>query len=224
MKKKLVIFGSGNHAKVIFSEIIKQNRYNFLGFIDDKKKENIPIIKVGKKTYYNLGNIKKIINSKNDFSGIIGIGLNSIRKKVYQEITKINKNFDFETIFSDSCNVNSLIFTGKGTLIMSGSVVNAFTKIGNHCIINTSCSLDHNNEIADFVSLGPGVITGGNVTIDENTHIGIGAKISNNIKIGSNVVVGANSFINKKCIDNYLYLGTPGKKKRKIKKNENYLK
>ena len=35
MRKNFVIFGSGVHSKVIFSEIIKIKEYNFLGFVDD---------------------------------------------------------------------------------------------------------------------------------------------------------------------------------------------
>ena len=37
--KKIVIFGSGGHSRVIFSEIIKQKKYKFLGFLKKKKKE-----------------------------------------------------------------------------------------------------------------------------------------------------------------------------------------
>ena len=35
---KIVIFGSGNHAKVIFSEVIKLKKFKFIGFVDDLKK------------------------------------------------------------------------------------------------------------------------------------------------------------------------------------------
>ena len=36
---KIVIFGSGNHAKVIFSEVIKLKKFKFIGFVDDLKKK-----------------------------------------------------------------------------------------------------------------------------------------------------------------------------------------
>ena len=44
MKKNIVIFGSGVHSKVIFSEIIKIKKYNFLGFVDDSSKKGQKII------------------------------------------------------------------------------------------------------------------------------------------------------------------------------------
>ena len=46
--KKIVIFGSGCHAKVVFSEIIKLKKYKFIGFVDNfapKKKNNFKIQK-----------------------------------------------------------------------------------------------------------------------------------------------------------------------------------
>ena len=82
---------------------------------------------------------------------------------------------------------------------MSGVTINTQTKIGKHCIINTSSSIDHNNNFKNFSSCGPGVITGGNVNVGENSYIGIGATIKNGIKIGKNTIIGGNSYVNKKA-------------------------
>ena len=44
--KKIVIFGSGCHAKIVFSEILKLKGYKILGFVDDfapKKKNSCKI-------------------------------------------------------------------------------------------------------------------------------------------------------------------------------------
>ena len=46
LKKKIVIFGSNDHSKVVFSEIIKHKDYNIEGFVDDfckkgKKNNNL---------------------------------------------------------------------------------------------------------------------------------------------------------------------------------------
>ena len=87
--KKILIFGSGGHAKVIYSEIIKDKNLEFLGFVDEAKKKGEIIISE-KNTYYNLGKISEVIKKKNDFKGIIGIGSNFIRKKVYEDIILIN--------------------------------------------------------------------------------------------------------------------------------------
>ena len=225
VKKNIVIFGSGAFSKVVFSEIIKIKKYNFLGFVDDFSQKGKKIITYKKKSYFNLGKSRDIIknNGAGKLYGIIGVGFNCIRKKIVNEVLKLNKTFKWETIISKDCILNGNIVIGEGSLILSGVVINNQTTIGKHCIINTSSSIDHDNYLMDFSSCGPGVVTGGNVTLGENSYLGIGSIVKHGVKIGKNTVIGGNSFVNKKCSDNFLYFGVPVKQIRKIKIDENYL-
>jgi len=233
MKKKIIIFGGGSHAKVIFHQIIENKKYLFIGFVDDAKKKGELIFSFNKKNYYNLGSIDdldlkgkklKSNNILNNISGIIGVGLNYLRKKIYNDVIKLNKKFRWEVIRSNTSIINKDIEIGEGSLIMPGVIVNSGTIIGKHCIINTSSSIDHDNHFENFSSCGPGVITGGNVKLGELSHIGIGSVVKNNIKIGHNTVVGGNSFVNKNCGNNYFFYGTPIKKVKKKLIKDNYLK
>ena len=47
--KKIIIFGSGDHAKVVLNEILKLKKYNFLGFCDENEKKNKIVFKIKKK-------------------------------------------------------------------------------------------------------------------------------------------------------------------------------
>ena len=221
---KLVIFGSGGHARVIFSEVMKLKKFKFLGFVDDFKKKGELIISFKKKNYYNLGSIKEVINKKNHFKGIVGTGLNFIRKKIVTDINDINKSFQFQKIVSKNAIINSNVFIDEGTLVVSGTVINSGTKIGKHIILNTSCSIDHDNKFNDFSSAGPGVITGGNVEVGGQSHLGLGSLIRHQIKILDNTIIGMGSLVNKDCLKNSIYWGSPAKKIRTRKYNQNYLK
>jgi sugar O-acyltransferase (sialic acid O-acetyltransferase NeuD family) len=225
IKKKIdiVIFGSGDHAKVIFSEIINYNKYNIIGFVDEIKKNKDLIIKHKNKKYYTLGKISENIK-KNNLRGIIGVGSNFVRKKIYKKIISINKKFKFEKIISKNSIINKNVFIKEGTFIGPGVVINQGTNIGKHCIINTSSSIDHDNIFEDFSSTAPGVITGGNVVVRENSNIGIGSIIKHQVEIKKNTVIGGNSFVTKNCDSNFLYFGSPSKKIRKISNSEEYLK
>ena len=228
-KKKIVIFGGNDHSRVVFSEIVKLRKYNILGFIDDFSKKWKKIISYKNKDYFNLGTTKNFIQQKNqkrkkdNISGIIGIGLNYIRKKIVKKVSKLDKNFQWEKIISKNCILNGNLEIGEGCLIMSGVIINTQTKIGKHCIINTSSSIDHDNNFKDYSSCGPGVVTGGNVTVGENSHLGIGTIIKNGVKIGKNTIIGGNSYVNKNCSNNSIYLGSPTKLIKKRKENDNYL-
>ena len=220
---KIVIFGSGDHAKVIFSEVIKFKKFKFLGFVDDLKKKGELIISLNQKNYYNLGGIKEVVNKKNKFKGIIGTGLNFVREKIAKDIKKINNNFKFQQIVSKDATISSNVFIDEGTLVVSGTTINTGTKIGKHCIINTSCSIDHDNKFSDFSSTGPGVVTGGNVKVGHQSHLGLGSVVHQNVDILDNSIVGFGSLVNKDCEKNMIYFGSPAKKIRTRKDNENYL-
>ena len=117
MKKNIVIFGSGAQSKVIFSEIIKIKEYNFLGFVDDFSQKGKKIITYKKKSYFNLGKPKNIIKNKRagKLYGIIGVGFNYLRKKIVNEVFKLDKTFKWETIISKDCILNGNIIIGEGT-------------------------------------------------------------------------------------------------------------
>jgi len=223
MNDNLIIFGSGVHARVIFSEVIKLKKFNFIGFVDNFKKKGELILSLNKKKYYNLGSIKEVINKKNNFKGIVGVGLNFVREKVVNDIKKINNNFKFQKIISKDATINSNVFIDEGTLVCSGSIINTGTIIGRHCIINTSCSIDHDNKFRDFSSTGPGVVTGGNVEVGYQSYLGLGSLVRHKVKILDNTIVGFGSLVNKDCKKNSIYYGSPATIIRNRKNNENYL-
>tara|TARA_Y100000996_G_C22457185_1_gene616443 strand:- start:221 stop:889 length:669 start_codon:yes stop_codon:yes gene_type:complete len=220
---KLVIFGSGSHAKVVLSEILKLKKFKFIGFIDDYKKKGEFITNFNKKNYYNLGCIKDVIKKNNNFRGIVGVGLNFIRKKIVTDINKINKNFKFQKIISKDAIINANVNIDDGSLIMSGTVINCGTIIGKHCLLNTSSSIDHDNFFGDYSGTGPGTITGGHVEVGELSYIGLGSIIKHEIKIAENTVIGFGSLIAKNCKKNSIYWGSPAKKIRSRKYDESYL-
>jgi sugar O-acyltransferase (sialic acid O-acetyltransferase NeuD family) len=224
MMKSVVIFGSGYHSKVILSEISKIKNYKALGFIDEKLKPGTTIKEINNKKYKVLTNIKGLrkILKKNTY-GIIGIGTNSTRKKVYLQVSNDCKNLKWATIISKNAVINEGVTIGAGTFIVSNATINTGTIIGNHCLINTSSSIDHDNRFDNFSSSGPGAVTGGNVTVGECSHIGIGAIVKQNVRIGKNTVVGANSLVLKNCDNNSLYFGSPSKKISKRKFDQKYL-
>jgi len=222
--KKILIIGSGVHSKVVLSEIVQIKGNKVIGFIDEKIKKGTIIETYKKRKYKVVGNIKEIrkLLDKNVF-GIIGVGSNYLRKEITKKIDKIYKNFKWLTIISKNCTINGNVKIGRGSIIVSGSVINTGTKIGKHCLINTTSSIDHDNIFEDYSSTGPGVITGGNVKLGECSHLGIASTVKHQIIIKSHTVVGARSLVLKNCDKNSIYFGVPAKKIRNRKNNSEYL-
>ena len=208
MKNNIIIFGNGKHAKIIFDELEKLKKYNFLGYVNKKN-----IITYKKKKYDLINFYKKYLKKK--VRGIIAIGNNNLRNKISKDVEKIIPKFKWETLISKDAIVSKKTNIGQGTMIISGSVINTNTSIGRHCLINTKSTLDHDNNWGDFTSCGPGVNSAGNVTVKNFTQIGIGSTIIDGISIGKNSVIGAHSLVNKNCKSNSVYFGVPAKYKRK---------
>lgn len=220
MKKKLlIVVGHGGHSKVITS-IAKESNYNKI------VKIKLKISKNNNLTLNNKARINKILKMypSYEINLFVAVGLNFIRKKIFDFLwDNFKKKVNFPILISKNSFIHDNVKIGKGSVIMPGVVINANSHIGKQCIINSSSSIDHDCIISSFVSLGPGVITGGNVKIGSMTHIGIGTNINHNLKIGSNIVIGSSSLVNTNCISNFVYYGIPIKKIRKREIYDDYL-
>ena len=120
-------------------------------------------------------------------------------------------------MISTKSNIDKTVIIGDGTMIISGTTINIGSKIGRHSIINTSCSIDHDNLIKNYVNCSPGVVSAGNVTINDKVFIGMGTSIKQNTIIDSNTTIGAQSYVNKNCKKNSTYYGIPIKKMKSFK-------
>jgi sugar O-acyltransferase (sialic acid O-acetyltransferase NeuD family) len=202
MSKDVIIIGAGGHAKVI-ADIIYKSGDNLIGFLDDNLANKGKEIYLGKKV---LGTTKDIENyNKNYF--VIGIGNNSIRKKINNE-----NNLKLYTAIHPSAIIAQDVKIGTGSVIMAGVVINPGTVIGKNCIINTCSSLDHDNLLEDYVHISPGAHLAGTVSVKEGTWICTGATIINNITIAKNNIIGAGSVVIKDINEeNGTYVGVPVK-------------
>ena len=66
--------------------------------------------------------------------------------------------------------MSSSVKIGVGSAILANSFIGNGSEIKEHCIINSSSSIDHDNYFESFTSTGPGVITGGNVNVIDGTQ------------------------------------------------------
>ena len=77
--------------------------------------------------------------------------------------------------------------------------------------MNTSCSIDHDNVVGDFVSVASAAHTAGNVTIEDDAFIGLGALISNRVTVGARATVGAGAVVLRDVAAGVTVVGNPAK-------------
>ena len=72
-------------------------------------------------------------------------------------------------IISTKSNIDKTVIIGDGTMIISGT--KQYWSVNyRHSIINTNCSLDHDNLIKNYVNCSPGVVSVGNVTVNDEVY------------------------------------------------------
>lgn len=101
---------------------------------------------------------------------------------------------------------------GSGSVIMAGAIINSSTSVGRGCIINTGSSVDHDDQIEDFVHISPSAHLVGNVRVGKKSWLGIGSIVSNNLTITSRCKIGAGAVVVNDINEIGTYIGIPVKK------------
>ena len=218
--KKLIIFGSGAHAKICLNEFLKILEIKEIYFFNNVDNSNeIKFLKKKIQVIKKYEVLKKKIDKKTYF--FIGVGDNTKRKNIFNETLRKLGKVNWLTLISKHAIIDKSVKIGKGSVVLPGAIINFQSIIGEHCIINTKCSVDHDCFVENFVNISPGTNIAGNVLIGKLVKIGMGASIKEDLKIEENVSIGANSFVNKNCNKNKTYLGLPAKvyNKKKIYKS-----
>jgi sugar O-acyltransferase (sialic acid O-acetyltransferase NeuD family) len=145
-----------------------------------------------------------------DYSFILGIGDNAIRHKVAQTI--LSKHKTILNVLHPSANIAKRVQIGNGIFFGKNVSVNPLASIGDFCILNTGCIVEHECKLSNAVHIAPGAVLAGNVEVGENSFIGANSVVKQGVKIGKNVVVGAGTVVIRDIEDNSVYVGNPAKK------------
>ena len=197
MKKKILLLGSGGHAKSCLDIILSLGLE--VKILCEKKNVKKKIMNKIVSLDYSFLTEDKIKN----FKILIGIGHiknPNIRINLYKKLKILNANFLL--LKSKTANISKFSSIKKGTFIGQNVIVNADAEIGYNCIINNKALIEHDVKIGNHVHISTGAIINGDVKIGSGSFIGSGSIIFNNITIGKNCVVGAGQILKKSIKDN----------------------
>jgi sugar O-acyltransferase (sialic acid O-acetyltransferase NeuD family) len=154
---------------------------------------------------------------------IVAVGDNWTRAKLVALVRAKAPSLKFPAVVHHSASIGKNVTIGHGTVVMAGAVVNSNSTIGDFCILNTRCSLDHDTHTGEFVSFAPKSCTGGSASIGSFSAICLGANVIDRITIGEHTVIGAGSTVlhnQPSCIVAY---GTPARKINDRQPGDRYL-
>lgn len=208
--KKLVILGSGGHAKEILSALddinARESAFDFLGLIDpgspERKGENVygrPVI----------GGYEVAPALPSEIHFCCGIGDPFARMKECLAAERLGWKPATLTHPAASVATNSRI--GGGTFIGLGSIVGADAIVGMHCSINVYAAVGHDASVGDYAVLSPGAKVLGGAKIGDLVLIGANAVVNVGRKMGRATVLGAASFLTEDLAPERSALGNPAR-------------
>jgi sugar O-acyltransferase (sialic acid O-acetyltransferase NeuD family) len=198
--KKLVIFGNGQVADIMFSYFQKSDEYKVVAFcVDDKfklKKKHLtlPLLPFSK--------LKKLcpVNDYFVFVAISYAQMNQKRKDKYNQLKKIG--YRFANFINSKLEMPSNVKIGENVAILDSKCIQPFANIHNNVFIWNGTIVGHHTLIKSHSWITSGANIGGNSIIGEQCFLGLNSTVGNMTKIGKNCFLGANSLITKNLANN----------------------
>ena len=207
MPDRLVVFGSGGHAKVVVEAILARTPDREIVILDDADDAR------DRSVFAN-----KVVGGRGELDSLKGIpvvpaiGDNQARAELLSWLRE--RGHPLETIVHPAATVSSSVQIGKGVFVSAGATVIAEALIGDGAIVNTAASVDHDCAIGEAAHIGPGAHLCGNVRIGARSLVGVGSCIRPGISICDDVILGAGSVVVEDIREPGTYAGTPARRLR----------
>ena len=201
--KKVIIFGTGGFAKIIYLYLQKDPSFNIIAFTANEQT-------IKEKTLYDLPIIPfETIEEKyspNEHEMFIALGytdMNRKRAKFFKEAK--DKGFKLISYVHPSTIVNDEFQMGENCFIFENNVIQPFVKLEDNIIIWTGNVISHHTTIMSHCFIVSHVAIAGNTVIEPYCFIGINATIRNSIRIAKDCIIGAGTVILKNTNEKEVY-------------------
>jgi len=208
--KKVIIYGNGRIAKIIYQFLKKE--YEIVAFTVDKDFieetiiETLPVIP--------FESIEKEYSPKK-YKMIIAVGyvqMNHVRTKKYEE--SIQKGYSFINYIHPSVELHDNIKIGVNNIILDHATIQPYAEIGNSNFIWSNAVIAHGSIVENTTWITSGVIVSGDSVVKSNCFLGVNATIGHNITIEEDNFIGANTLVTKNTNKKEVYISKEGERFR----------
>lgn len=140
----------------------------------------------------------------------VAVGAPRARRLLVRRLAALGVSH-FATLVHPSVQLPPSARLGPGCLVYPGAVVDVDVRVGAHVILNINCAVCHDDTLADFVTIAPGVSLGGAVGLGEGAELGIGSCTVQGISVGAWSVVGAGAAVIGDLPANVTAVGVPAR-------------
>ncbi|HMQ31981.1 MAG TPA: acetyltransferase, partial [Chloroflexaceae bacterium] len=169
----LVIVGTGGVGRAAAAIVVALNaarpRWRLLGFLDDAPErhgERVAGLTI-------LGGADWLAG-RPGVAAHVAVGAPRARRRVVERLATLGVS-QFATLVHPSVQLPVSARLGPGCLVYPGAVLDVDVSVGAHAILNIGCAVCHDDQLADFATIAPGVHLGGAVRLGEGADMGIGS-------------------------------------------------
>lgn len=193
MRKKVVIFGVGDFARVAHFYLTHDSTFEVAAFavhekyIEARELFGVPIVP---------WEATSDTHPPGDYEMLIGVGyskVNKNRQAIFEEA--VAAGYEMVTYVCSKATTWPGLRIGRGSFVFENNVIQPFVSIGSNTVLWSGNHIGHDSTIGDHVFITSHVVISGNCTVGDNTFIGVNATVRDGITIGSECVVGAGTVI-----------------------------
>ena len=202
---KVVIFGSGPIAEVIWSYLTSESDHEVVGFTVDA--EYLKATSLFGLPVVPFEEVESAFPPETHGIYVaIGYGkLNTLRTAKLAEAEA--RGYQAIGHVSPRAVVPPGFVPGPNTFIMEHNTIQPFAEIGRNVIVWSGNHIGHHSKIGDNCFVSSHVVIAGCVSIGENCFLGVNSTLRDNITLGSHVVVGAGALVLQDAPDYALFPG-----------------
>lgn len=191
--KKVIIFGTGDFAKVVYFYLTKDSPNKVVAFtangwaIKEKELLGLPVI-----PFENI----ETSYSPDEYTMFIAVpytNLNKTRAEIFNQAK--SKGYHLLSYVNSKAITWEDLNIGENCFILEGNVIQPFVKIGNNVILWSGNHVGHHSIIGDHCFIASHVVISGKVTIGPYCFLGVNSTIRDGVNIAKECVIGAGAVI-----------------------------
>lgn len=206
MKKKLVIFGSGDIAQLAHFYFSTDSDYEIVAFtvdssyVDQATFCDLPVVPFETIT-------DQYPPESNDFFVALSYSkLNTVRKEKY--LAAKDRGYRLANFISSQATVANNARIGENCFIFEDNTIQPFVTIGDNVTLWSGNHIGHHSNIHNHTFIASHVVISGGVTVGEQCFIGVNATLRDHITVGDKCVIGAGALLLADAEEMGVYIGT----------------
>jgi len=215
LTRPCIIWGATGQAKVAYDILIGEGAETIHLFDNNPSVESplpgVPISHGPNGMLSFINTLKYQQLNPSDIDCIAAIGGANGEARETMTLFMESHGFKPRSLIHKSAIISPFANIGKSVQVLAGSIIGAFTSIGDYSIINTGANVDHDCKIGRNCHLAPRAALAGEIKVEDNVFIGTNATILPRLRICAGSTVGAGAVVTKDVASGAVVAGNPAR-------------